>query len=122
MPRFFKEVTDWKANWPNHTYFLSDDKSKMFAYVKQGEQEVFKFKKPIGFDTRGRKFVAVENTWNFELTETEKSPRWEIQGSRGDVYVIEQRESGLVCSCSGFRFRGNCKHVQTISQQSSVTN
>lgn len=119
--RFFKEITDWKANWPNHTYLLSDDKSKMFAYVKQGGQEVFKFKKPIGFDTRGRRFVAVENIWNFQLAEAEKLPRWQIQGSRGDVHVVEQRDTGLVCSCSGFRFRGKCKHVQEIAQQISET-
>lgn len=112
--KFFEETTVWATPIPNHTYLLSDDKSKLFAYVQAGTNKVYTFKKPIGFNTRGRKFVAVKNAWGYNITEPNNNPRWEVKGSKGDVYVVEQTDNGLSCSCSGFRFRGSCKHVKEI--------
>ena len=113
--KFFEETTEWNSTAPNHTYLLSDDKSKMYAYVRQGTDIVFKFKKPIRFDTKGRRFVAVKNKWQYNIdTPADANPRWEVKGSKGDVYVVEQTDTGLSCSCSGFRFRGACKHVKDI--------
>ena len=113
--KFFEETTVWDSNTPNHTYLLSDDKSKMYAYIRAGGNSVFKFKTSIRIDTRGRKFVAVKNKWQYNIdTPADPNPRWEVSGSKGDVYVVEQTENGLTCSCSGFRFRGACKHVKEI--------
>lgn len=112
--KFFEETTVWDSNTPNHTYLLSDDKSKMYAYIRAGGDSVFTFKTPIRFDTKGRKFVAVKNTWGYNTNEPNDNPRWEVQGSKGDVYVVEQTDNGLSCSCSGFRFRGACRHVKEI--------
>ena len=53
-----QETTNWP--WPNHTYFLSDDKSKMLGYIKQGTEQFIKFNKPLGFDARGRKFTTIK--------------------------------------------------------------
>lgn len=110
--KFFKETTDWQTPTKNHIYLLSNDKSKMYAYVRAGSDSVFKFAKPIRFDTRGRKFLQVKNNWNFKLEEDTGNPTWQVQGSKGDIYTIEQTDNGFSCSCSGFRFRGNCKHVK----------
>ncbi len=112
--KFFEETTIWNSAIPNHTYLLSDDKSKMYAYIQAGGNSVFKFKSPIRFSTKGRRFVAVKNTWGYNITDTNTNPRWEVQGSKGVVYVVEQTDNGLTCSCSGFTFRGNCKHVKEI--------
>jgi phage-related protein len=113
--KFFEETTEWKHTTPNHTYLLSDDKSKLFAYVRVGSNKVHTFKTPIRFDTKGRKFVAVKNGWGYNIDKpADANPRWEVAGSKGDVYVVEQTENGLTCSCSGFRFRGACKHVKEI--------
>ena len=112
--KFFEETTVWDSDTPNHTYLLSDDKSKMYAYIRAGGNSVFTFKTPIRIDTRGRKFVAVKNTWGYNTTESNDNPRWEVVGSKGDAYVVEQTDNGLSCSCSGFRFRGACRHVKEI--------
>jgi len=112
--KFFEETTVWSPPAANHVYLLSDDKSKMFAYVRAGTDQVYTFKKPIGFSTKGRRFVAVKNVWGYNTDETTTNPRWQVQGSKGDVYVVEQTENGLSCSCSGFRFRGACRHVKEI--------
>lgn len=109
--KFFVETTDYKDSIKNGTYLLSDDKSRMYAYIKPGSNSVFKFKNPIRIDTRGRQFKAVPNTFGYQIEEN-TNPKWTVTGSKGDVYTVEQTENGLTCSCSGFRFRGNCKHLK----------
>ena len=106
------ETTVWETNTPNHVYFMDDSKSKMFAYVKFGEGKPFKFKNPIRIDTRGRKFREVPNTWGFDSKEVPVGRTWQVVGSKGDVYTVTEDNGNLTCSCSGFKFRGNCKHAQ----------
>ena len=106
------ETTEWDTKTPNHVYFLDDSKSKMFAYVKFGTGEPFKFKNPIRIDTRGRKFREVPNTWGFSLKESEPEGRVVIvKGSKGDEYRVTEVNGAWSCTCSGFKFRGQCKHL-----------
>lgn len=114
--KFFKEITKWADNTPNHTYLLSDDKSKMYAYVPTGKKSVVTFKKPIRISASGRKFQVAENKWHYRIPEEEQSlnPKWQVQGSKGDIYVVEKTETGLTCTCSGFKFRANCKHIKDL--------
>jgi hypothetical protein len=107
-----EETTKWAGGGANHTYMLSNDRSKMFAYVKAGDRAVFKFKKPIRIDTRGRTFKVVPNIWDYQEETVASTDRWQVTGSKGDVYIIERTENGLTCSCSGFKFRGACKHTK----------
>lgn len=58
-----KEVTKWDVEFrqPNHTYLMSDSKSKIYGYFKWHNPKDFTmFKKPIRFDTRYRKFVILK--------------------------------------------------------------
>jgi hypothetical protein len=112
--KFYQETTNWKDSIPNGIYLLDDAKSKMFAYIKPGSGAVFKFKNPIRIDTRGRTFKIVANTFNYSIEEENADQKWEIKGSKGDVYTVEQTENGLSCSCSGFKFRGKCRHLSMI--------
>ena len=58
--KMYKEITKWDDNTtPNHTYILTDDKSKMVGYIKVGEKVPKMFSKPMGFDTRYRKFECL---------------------------------------------------------------
>lgn len=114
--KFYKETTVWPDSMPNGTYLLDDAKTKMYAYVKPGARAVFKFKNPIRIDTRGRKFEAVENTFNYNIKEAvAEYPRWEVKGSKGETYIVEKVEDVYNCTCSGFRFRGECKHVKAFN-------
>jgi hypothetical protein len=111
------ETTEWAdgANI-NHVYFMDDSRSKMFAYVKFGQGEPVRFKNPIRIDIRGRKFKDVDNIWKFNLREEEPEGRtWEVKGSRGDVYRVLELNGNLSCTCSGFKFRGDCRHVKELS-------
>lgn len=116
--KFFEETTTWSDNIPNHVYLLDDSKSKMFAYVRQGTYQVFEFRKPIQFDSRRRTFRQVANRWNYVYnTPTATNPQWTVTGSRGDQYTVERTESGYTCTCSGFKFRGACKHIKEIESK-----
>lgn len=59
--KILQETTTWtSSSTPNNIYVLTDDRSKMIAYVPHGTVTVIKFSKPINFDVRGRQFKAVE--------------------------------------------------------------
>ena len=36
---------------------------------------------------------------------------WQVQGSKGNVYTVTQRGTSKTCTCPGFQFRKDCKHV-----------
>ena len=42
-----QEITEWDV--PNHVYFVTDAKDKMFAYVKQSTGEIKEFNQPLPF-------------------------------------------------------------------------
>lgn len=117
--KFFQETTDWNEHGtPNHVYLFSDDKSKAFGYVKAGTEEVFKFKSPIRLDLRGRTFKAVPNSFGYEIPAEEVEGQvWTVKGSKGDEYKVTETRGEFACTCSGFRFRGGCKHVEAIRQK-----
>jgi len=115
--QFYKETTDYKDHIVNGTYLLNDSKTKMFAFVPAGSKTVKTFKNPITIDTRGRQFKPVKNTFKYTIPgEAIINPRWEVVGSKGDKYIVEQTEHGLSCTCSGFKFRGKCKHLTQIKK------
>jgi hypothetical protein len=115
--KVLKEVTKWaEPAARNHVYFVDDSRSKMFAYVQDGAGTPFKFKNPIRIDTRGRKFVEVPNSWNFGTEDVAVGKSWQVIGSRGDVYTVIEDHGNLTCTCSGFKFRGECKHIKLPAQ------
>jgi len=40
---------------------------------------------------------------------------WEVAGSKGNKYVVTRNKSGWNCTCPGFSFRRQCKHVSELS-------
>jgi hypothetical protein len=114
--KFYRETTAWDSNVPNHVYLLSTDKSKMYGYIRRGTDVAETFKKPYRFDTRGRQFVEVPELGEIDLDEV-KSEKWEFTGSKGDTYIVQKIEDVLRCTCPGFTYRGDCKHVKEVSSQ-----
>ena len=99
-----RETTVWDGDYPNHIYILSDDKSKMLAYVRAGTDEYKVFKKPIGFDTRGRKFEVMQKV------DKKKDPTIrKVIGSKGEEYTVNDEDK--TCTCPGYTYRGTCKHI-----------
>ena len=120
----FQETTEWDTefNMPNHVYFLSDSKDKMYGYVKASTGEIQEMATPYKFKASGRKFKEVNNVWGFfpkeELIlvgETHK-----VLGSKGAVYTVTNDRGSWTCTCSGFKFRGQCRHVESLKSPASL--
>jgi hypothetical protein len=111
--KIVQEVTVWKdvARQPNHVYLMDGDKAH--AYSKWGEGVAEYFKTPLRLDRRGRKFVEVkDNPWKFKVTVEKPTGRtWEVAGSKGGTYTVTEDAGTWSCTCSGFTFRGRCRHV-----------
>ena len=115
--KWFAETTDYKDSVPNGIYLLDDAKAKMYAFKARGTGDIKVFRNPIRIDTRGRKFVI--NPVQFKTKLREEAPQgryWIVKGSKGDEYKVTEHRGDFQCTCSGFRFRGACKHVENIRQ------
>ena len=108
------EITVWPdaKSAVNHTYLLDGD--KMVAYIRYGTTEPFWFKNPIkGFSRSGRKFEKVsDEVFNMSMNVLTPSNIKEVVGSKGQTYIINLDEN--TCTCPGFTFRGDCKHVKEL--------
>jgi len=115
--KWFVETTDYKDNTPNGVYLLDDGKSKMYAFRPFGTGEIKVFKNPIRIDLRGRKFAVNSVQFRTDLKEPEPEGRvFTVTGSKGDTYTVNEVRGSWSCTCSGFKFRGECKHVKELSK------
>ena len=114
--KWFAETTEWAdAKSANHIYLLDDSKSKMFAYVKHGRGLPEKFSKPIRIDIRGRKFKLNPEQFAIDVeAEVPEGRVIEVTGSKGDVYKVTELRGAWSCTCSGFKFRGDCRHIKGV--------
>ena len=112
--KWYSETTEYSDGIANGTYLLDDGKTKLYAYVSPGATEPKQFKNPIKIDTRGRKFVESSTQYKIVTKEEPEGRVWEVQGSKGDVYRVTEVNGYLTCTCSGFRFRGDCKHIKQV--------
>ena len=114
--KWFAETTDYKDTVANGIYLLDDGKSKMYAFRPRGTGEIKVFKNPIRIDVRGRKFVINPVQFKTKLKEPEPEGRViEVRGSKGDIYKVTELNHNWSCTCSGFRFRGDCKHIKELA-------
>lgn len=113
-----QETTVWKdvGRQPNHVYLMDGDRA--YAYSKWGEGPAEYFSKPLRMDRRGRKFVEVPNRWGFKVVVNKPEGRtWEVKGSKGDNYTVTELDGKWSCTCSGFTFRGRCRHATEIAER-----
>jgi len=111
--KWFAETTDYKDSVPNGIYLLDDSKTKMYAFKPKGTGEIKVFKNAIKIETRGRKFVVNPVQFKTKLKEEEPEGRfWIVKGSKGDEYKVSELNGNLSCTCSGFKFRGKCRHTE----------
>jgi hypothetical protein len=109
------EVTsDWDVDYrlPNHTYLM--DGEKAIAYKPWHEDPIQHMSKGWRLDKRYRKFkevpfIAAE--WDME-DEKVLGHIIRVAGSKGQTYEVNTETK--TCSCTGFQFRGSCKHIKDI--------
>ena len=98
MIEILQEITDWgKYNVTNGVYHVNSA-----GQLVQHNDKVFK--NPIKqFSKARRKFTKIG-----ERPEELAPDVTVVKGSNGKTYTIEDGK----CSCPGYTFRGNCKHVK----------
>ena len=102
------------AKMPNHSYMLNDAVIAI-GYRKFSAGEVMKFKTPLLIDRRGRTFKLVDDLG----PDTPVSSNIvEVAGSGENVYSVDLDKKQ--CSCTGFSFRGTCKHIAIAEAQSAT--
>ncbi len=106
-----RETTVWTGvdyRQPNHDYLLDGD--KVLAIRPWGIGEIQYLSGKIKIDRRGRKFERlVQNPFKIKQDLQPVKTYKEVKGSKGAVYRVDL-EAGT-CTCPGFTFRGNCKHL-----------
>jgi len=110
-----REITKWDTGLSNsnHTYLLNDSMDKMIGYFKRHNPTEFtKFKNPIGFDSRYRKFKIIQR-----YEDKTNAKRWKINGSKDHVYYVEETDNGMTCTCVGFKYHGKCKHIEQVKNE-----
>jgi hypothetical protein len=119
----FQEITEWATDFvmPNHVYFLSDSKDKMYGYVKSGTGEIQEMTTPYRFKASGRKFREVENTWNFSVEdqpEPAKGREYRVSGSGRNVYTVTDDAGAWSCTCPASKWqKGECKHIVKLKAE-----
>jgi hypothetical protein len=119
----FQEITEWATDFvmPNHIYFLSDSKDKMYGYVKSGTGEVQEMTTPYRFKASGRKFQEVENIWNFlveDRPEPTKGREYRVSGSGRNVYTVTDDAGLWSCTCPASKWqKGECKHIVKLKAE-----
>lgn len=108
-----REVTVWKESYqPNHDYLLDGD--RVVAYRPWGTGPIQTLSGKLKIDRRGRKFVKLDPNPFAGFEQPEKEPMVvEVKGSKGQVYRVNVEER--TCTCPGFTFRGDCKHIKELA-------
>jgi hypothetical protein len=121
----YQEITEWDIDFtmPNHVYFLSDSKDKMYGYVKAGTGEIQEMGQPYRFKASGRKFKEVANTWGFfpkeELISVGETHR--VAGSKGAVYTVTNDRGAWTCTCPSAKWqKAECKHIVALKTEPAL--
>lgn len=107
-----QEITDW--NTPNHTYWVLNS-GKLWAYTPQGQTHKQILTNPMTFDRARRRFKLIESVPD-PVSPNSDAHSVQVQGSAGKMYTVTLGEKPS-CSCTGFRFRGKCKHIDLAPAQ-----
>ena len=122
----FQEITEWSTEFavPNHVYFLSDSKDKMYGYVQASTGIVKTMSAPYRFRASGRKFKEVPDVWGFfpkeELILIGETFR--VPGSKGAVYTVTNDRGSWTCSCPSAKWqKSECKHIVQLKSETVAT-
>ncbi len=108
-----RETTVWTGveyRTPNHDYLLDGD--TVVAYRPWGTGEIRVLSGKIKIDRRGRKFEKLKDNPFKDIGKKAEPVVVEVKGSKGNSYYVNPEEK--TCTCPGFTFRGNCRHVVDV--------
>ena len=106
MIKILREITGTVNGftYQPHLYYVRGDKLVWFQ-VGDYSRGLDKYAVPKKFDRARRKFETIG-----EIEEETPANIVEVAGSNGNRYQVDL--DGKNCSCPGYKFRGNCKHIE----------
>jgi hypothetical protein len=106
MIEILQEVTDWGKYKVNNGIYHINSAGSLVAYQPSPDVELKVLKSPSKqFSKSRRKFVKIG-----EREEELESHIVKLKGSKGNVYLLDTKKN--TCTCPGYTFRGNCKHIK----------
>ena len=124
MLEILKETTVWSdGSNANHTYLL--DGSKIVAYAKCSDNSVQVLKTQIKIDKRYRTFIKTKHPGLQKIIKsspTESNTRVFKVKSKEKEYFVELSDYNYTCTCTGFNFRGKCKHIDAVAKKQQSAN
>lgn len=123
MMQILREVTEWSCDYQvcNHTYLI--DSNKVYAYAIDGGSQIVKMSEPLVIDKRYRKFIKTEHKGLAKLMSKALPSNVRVFNvkSKNKVYTVEVTDNSTYrCGCTGFTFRGKCKHGDAVIQKLSA--
>ena len=113
MITILQEITDWDQH--NGVYYVNDH-DYLVGYRATLESEYKEFKSPMKrFSKARRKFIIVGTI--AEDTDTSAAWQREVKGSKGNTYIVAVENGQSSCTCPGFKYRGQCKHLAIINEE-----
>jgi hypothetical protein len=113
--QILKEITEWESDFPiiNKIYLL-DLKDKIIAYTNS-DNTITQLKSPIKLDKRRRKFIKVNHAGLSKLIQKDNNNRiFKVKSKDNEYTVSLDNNNTLSCTCTGFTFRGKCKHIEAV--------
>lgn len=108
MIEILQEVTDWGKYKVNNGVYHVDSSGRLVAYQVNQDSEVKELNVPsTQFSKTRRKFVKIG-----EREEKVDKHIIKVQGSKGNVYLVDTEKS--TCTCPGATYRGHCKHLKEL--------
>ena len=119
MLEILKETTVWSdGSNANHTYLL--DGTKIIAYAKSSDNSIQVLRTQIKIDKRYRTFIKAKHFGLQNLiksTPTKSNTRVFKVKSKEKEYFVELSDYNYTCTCTGFNFRGKCKHIDVVAKK-----
>ena len=107
MIEILQEITDWGKYKVNNGIYHVNSVGKLVAYQPNADSELQVLNVPsTQFSKARRKFKKIGS-----YPEITNEPHVKlIEGSNGNTYSLDTEKG--TCSCPGYTYRGNCKHVK----------
>lgn len=120
MSEILKEITVWNSGYqPNHTYLLGDS-GRIIAYAPGHGDEIVVLKSGIKIDKRYRKFVKTNHPGLAKILSNQQPEpgvrKFKVQ-SKEKEYIVSVSDRNFSCTCTGFAFRGKCKHIDAVAEK-----
>jgi len=104
--RLYSEHTVWSGSGVNHWYLLNDNRTMMYAYRPFGQGPVVRLRTPLPFYEKGRKLQLEADFADIEPGTIV------VEGSNGNKYFVNAARK--TCTCPSYKYRGGCKHVDSL--------